>query len=149
MPKILLNIHGEEYIARLNASEPNAIRSYQAKTLPAKEEESPILISPPPPSFDSPDSSDGGENVKIGENCSCSSPHKSWQLGRKSRIQITTPSSITASAEVEEVTTMSPEDEQKLHEDLVRESTEVGILFASKPVIQALANPFIGPLTNR
>lgn len=28
-------------------------------------------------------------------------------------------------------------------------STKVGLLFASKPVVQLMANPFIGPLTNR
>ena len=28
-------------------------------------------------------------------------------------------------------------------------STKVGLMFASKPVVQLIANPFIGPLTNR
>ena len=28
-------------------------------------------------------------------------------------------------------------------------NTEVGLMFASKPVVQMIANPFIGPLTNR
>ena len=30
-----------------------------------------------------------------------------------------------------------------------RLSTKVGFLFASKPVVQLITNPFIGPLTNR
>ncbi|KAI2803213.1 hypothetical protein BLOT_007336 [Blomia tropicalis] len=47
-------------------------------------------------------------------------------------------------------TTMPPSDEVLLrHEELVNENTEVGIMFASKPIVQALTNPFIGPLTNK
>lgn len=45
---------------------------------------------------------------------------------------------------------ISKQEEQKIKEkELREESTEVGILFASKPVIQAITNPFIGPLTNK
>lgn len=35
------------------------------------------------------------------------------------------------------------------HKDIVDESFEVGVMFASKPIVQAFANPFIGTLTNR
>ena len=35
------------------------------------------------------------------------------------------------------------------HNELIQENVEVGILLASKPLIQLLANPFVGPLTNR
>ena len=35
------------------------------------------------------------------------------------------------------------------HQDIVDESFEVGVMFASKPVVQALANPFVGAITNR
>jgi len=35
------------------------------------------------------------------------------------------------------------------HNELIQENVEVGILLASKPFIQLLANPFVGPLTNR
>ncbi|KAG9510029.1 Synaptic vesicular amine transporter [Fragariocoptes setiger] len=35
------------------------------------------------------------------------------------------------------------------HQDLVDENFEVGIMFASKPIVQAIANPFIGTLTNK
>ena len=28
-------------------------------------------------------------------------------------------------------------------------NTQVGLMFASKPVVQMIANPFIGPLTNK
>lgn len=30
-----------------------------------------------------------------------------------------------------------------------RLSTKVGLMFASKPIVQLITNPFIGPLTNR
>lgn len=35
------------------------------------------------------------------------------------------------------------------HTELVEENVEVGVMFASKAFIQLLANPFVGPLTNR
>lgn len=28
-------------------------------------------------------------------------------------------------------------------------NSKVGLMFASKPIVQLIANPFIGPLTNR
>ena len=39
-------------------------------------------------------------------------------------------------------------DEAK-HSELIQENVEVGVMFASKAFVQLLANPFIGPLTNR
>ena len=30
-----------------------------------------------------------------------------------------------------------------------RLNTKVGLMFASKPIVQLIANPFIGPLTNK
>merc|ERR1711963_782546 len=38
--------------------------------------------------------------------------------------------------------------EQK-HKELVEENFEVGVMFASKAFVQLIANPFVGPLTNR
>lgn len=35
------------------------------------------------------------------------------------------------------------------HADLDAENVEVGFMFASKAIMQLLANPFIGPVTNR
>ena len=35
------------------------------------------------------------------------------------------------------------------HKELIEESTEVGIMFASKPIIQAFVNPFVGTVTNK
>lgn len=35
------------------------------------------------------------------------------------------------------------------HQELVEESTEVGVMFASKPIIQALVNPAVGHITNK
>lgn len=35
------------------------------------------------------------------------------------------------------------------HEDLVRESEIVALMFASKAFVQLIANGFIGPLTHR
>ena len=47
-------------------------------------------------------------------------------------------------------TTRPPLAEDALrHEELINENAEVGIMFASKPIVQAITNPFVGPLTNK
>lgn len=35
------------------------------------------------------------------------------------------------------------------HQQLMQENFEVGVMFASKPIIQAISNPFVGEATNR
>ncbi|KAH6947971.1 hypothetical protein HPB50_022287 [Hyalomma asiaticum] len=45
--------------------------------------------------------------------------------------------------------TLSPQQMKTRHDLLNNENVEVGIMFASKPVVQALVNPVVGPLTNR
>ena len=35
------------------------------------------------------------------------------------------------------------------HKELIEENMEVGMMFASKAFVQLLANPFVGPLTNK
>lgn len=49
------------------------------------------------------------------------------------------------------LTTLDPEIAKKeaKHKDLVQETVEVGIMFASKAFVQLLANPFVGPLTHK
>ena len=37
----------------------------------------------------------------------------------------------------------------KRHKELSKENVEVGVMFASKAVVQMIANPFVGPLTNK
>ncbi|XP_055929776.1 synaptic vesicular amine transporter-like [Argiope bruennichi] len=56
-------------------------------------------------------------------------------------------SSSAPRAEVTEV----PASTKKLtkHQELVNENFEVSLMFASKPLVQAFANPFIGPISNR
>jgi len=39
--------------------------------------------------------------------------------------------------------------EERKHKELVEENLEVGVMFASKAFVQLIANPFVGPLTNR
>ncbi|RZC34511.1 synaptic vesicular amine transporter, partial [Asbolus verrucosus] len=49
------------------------------------------------------------------------------------------------------ITTLDPEAEEKKmrHKDLVQETVQVGMMFASKAFVQLLANPFVGPLTHK
>ncbi|XP_017090759.2 synaptic vesicular amine transporter isoform X1 [Drosophila bipectinata] len=55
-----------------------------------------------------------------------------------------------------EVSTLSPEENEtyyreleERHNELVGETVEVGLLFASKAFVQLLVNPIVGPLTHR
>ncbi|XP_075166400.1 vesicular monoamine transporter isoform X2 [Haematobia irritans] len=55
-----------------------------------------------------------------------------------------------------EISTLSPEENETLyrgleerHNELVGETVEVGLLFASKAFVQLLVNPIVGPLTHR
>ncbi|XP_061393149.1 synaptic vesicular amine transporter [Musca vetustissima] len=55
-----------------------------------------------------------------------------------------------------EVSTLSPEENETLyreleerHQELVGETVEVGLLFASKAFVQLLVNPIVGPLTHK
>jgi len=41
------------------------------------------------------------------------------------------------------------EEKRRKHKELVHENVEVGVMFASKAVVQLIANPFVGPLTNK
>uniref|UniRef100_W8BJN2 Synaptic vesicular amine transporter n=2 Tax=Ceratitis capitata TaxID=7213 RepID=W8BJN2_CERCA len=70
-----------------------------------------------------------------------------------------TPSPCSADGEplpTAEVVTLSPEENftlyremEERHKELVGETVEVGILFASKAFVQLLVNPIVGPLTHR
>ncbi len=40
-------------------------------------------------------------------------------------------------------------EKRRKHKELVEENVEVGVMFASKAVVQLITNPFVGPLTNR
>lgn len=46
-------------------------------------------------------------------------------------------------------TSVSPSTCPREDEDLLNENVQVGLLFASKAMVQFLTNPFIGLLTNR
>ncbi|KAJ3666469.1 hypothetical protein Zmor_001910 [Zophobas morio] len=66
-------------------------------------------------------------------------------------ISVTTSSNDFDNVSTVFTTTLDPEqEEQKMrHHDLVQETVEVGMMFASKAFVQLLANPFVGPLTHK
>lgn len=65
-------------------------------------------------------------------------------------IETTTTDADSETATMAMITTLSPIDANELrHQELVNENTEVGVMFASKPIVQAITNPFVGPLTNK
>ncbi|UXI19885.1 hypothetical protein NH340_JMT05828 [Sarcoptes scabiei] len=50
---------------------------------------------------------------------------------------------------VPNITISVPDANELRHQELVDENTEVGVMFASKPIVQAFTNPFVGTLTNK
>ena len=48
-------------------------------------------------------------------------------------------------------TTVDPVQAQKDHrnEDLIEETVDVGMMFASKAFVQLLTNPIVGPMTHK
>ncbi|XP_042900063.1 synaptic vesicular amine transporter-like [Parasteatoda tepidariorum] len=79
-----------------------------------------------------------------------SSNGRKKQRGRGKNVVTTTEEEEEAETTTEPaITTLSPEMKELRHHELVEENVEVGIMFASKPIVQAITNPFIGPLTNR
>lgn len=40
-------------------------------------------------------------------------------------------------------------ENEERHKELVGETVEVGLMFASKAFVQLLANPIVGPLTHK
>ena len=38
---------------------------------------------------------------------------------------------------------------EERHRDIVNENMVVGLMFASKAILQLITNPFVGPITNR
>lgn len=58
---------------------------------------------------------------------------------------------ILSSFAEDNFTTVDPEllERQSRHKDLVQETVEIGMMFASKAFVQLLANPFVGPLTHK
>ena len=58
---------------------------------------------------------------------------------------------IESKAEQEDTWWRHHKEKEKIrkHKELVKENVEVGVMFASKAVVQLIANPFVGPLTNK
>lgn len=64
---------------------------------------------------------------------------------RPPRTRPTTPTTTA----VTNLSTLSPEDAELRHEELVEVNVRVGLLFASKAAMQLLVNPFVGHITNK
>lgn len=79
--------------------------------------------------------------------------HPDAPLDSLPRIPFTTP--LPYDRDSLEPTTLSPENAsiyavlEERHKELVGETVEVGLMFASKAFVQLLANPIVGPLTHK
>ncbi|XP_055332602.1 synaptic vesicular amine transporter-like [Paramacrobiotus metropolitanus] len=65
------------------------------------------------------------------------------------RRRLKTKSTAATTPGTTNATTLSPEDAELQHEELVEVNVRVGVMFASKAIMQLIANPFVGLLTNR
>ncbi|KAJ6645476.1 Synaptic vesicular amine transporter, partial [Pseudolycoriella hygida] len=83
--------------------------------------------------------------------------HPDAPLDSFPRTPLTTPTPLSDSRPTDgsETTTLSAENAsyyaelEERHKELVGETVEVGLMFASKAFVQLLANPIVGPLTHK
>ncbi|XP_037032910.1 synaptic vesicular amine transporter isoform X1 [Bradysia coprophila] len=82
--------------------------------------------------------------------------HPDAPLDSFPRTPLTTPSPLSSRpTDGMETTTLSAENAsyyaelEERHKELVGETVEVGLMFASKAFVQLLANPIVGPLTHK
>lgn len=122
IPAFLIDIHREESMAKLREN-PNFCENYLPST------EAPVYIH----SFRGQARTYEKDGYNPGE--------KDQEIERSFNS-----SNINESTNKTKFGKEIPDLKEK---ELRQESTEVGVLFASKPVVQAITNPFIGPLTNK
>lgn len=87
------------------------------------------------------------DGIKV--KCTCRETEKGrfvTEFSADERYSFTTSEPSTTT---EQITTTASPAAQLRHEELVEENLEVGVMFASKPVVQAIINPFVGAMTNR
>ncbi|GBN14437.1 hypothetical protein AVEN_79160-1 [Araneus ventricosus] len=138
IPSYLYELHHERDIEKLNATEFSTTTSTTAAAH--------IQI---------PDEDQMTTTESIQQICNCPQDKggKEDKGGTKRRKQRVNPPRETTTEQVVETepptTTLSTEMKELRHHELIEENVEVGIMFASKPIVQAITNPFIGPLTNR
>lgn len=88
--------------------------------------------------------------LKVNRSANASIPSRSMiKQTSQNSPQSTSTEKATEETTTEAYTTLSPEMQKLRHAELINESVEVGIMFASKPIVQAITNPFVGPLTNK
>lgn len=93
------------------------------------------------------------EGIKV--KCTCRETEKGrfvteFSADERFLTVTTADSSPLDESTTERIPSTTPSPAARLrHEELVEENFEVGIMFASKPVVQAIINPFVGAATNR
>lgn len=102
----------------------------------------PLTINTPPTPTQQPCPCNGNEAAPAPIEYSTLSPEGKYDFDFKLRLNVLF---THVSAENE---TYYRELEER-HNELVGETVEVGLLFASKAIVQLLVNPIVGPLTHR
>lgn len=89
------------------------------------------------------------DGIKV--KCTCRETEKGrfvTEFSADEQFMVTTPETSVPTTTEGSTTTANPAARLR-HEELVEENFEVGVMFASKPVVQAIINPFVGAATNR
>lgn len=125
----------------LKASERSSISSTSESSVSPNEDQSSIT-----PNWQG--LCDKFKNKQENEDSNSISPNKP-PTGESLKMQNNPQTTSEETTSEDLTTTLSPEMKELKHRELINENVEVGMMFASKPIVQAITNPFIGPLTNR
>ncbi|RWS06940.1 Major Facilitator-like protein 4 [Dinothrombium tinctorium] len=129
IPGFLFELNHEKTMAKVNETIKASAERTSTEINRSVEIESPQLLQ---------DAIERQNNKSIENGCRCDEIEANPTTTLDSIVKTTQyPPPVTQSSE-----------EQIRHRELMDENLEVGILFASKPVIQAITNPFVGTMTN-
>ncbi|OQV24664.1 hypothetical protein BV898_01723 [Hypsibius exemplaris] len=138
IPEYLYQLDHPEHAAG-NFTKISSSSSKQRPAMTTSTVASAIWVTDPDSSVITPD--DGGELFEVITTTELPPPSTLLYTRKPPRRRTT--------RAVTNATTLSPEDTELRHEELVEVNVRVGLMFASKAGFQLLANPFVGHLTNR
>lgn len=173
IPAFLFQMHHKDSVAKLNETLRNATPSPQqefAAQFAAMNREKPKLL---PEFTSSKEETFEGPKTAEGMNLQCTCRQETngefvtelstfnqrelsqqqeqsndYQANSARNWKYYTTSTTTEEPEPSIEVTEDPVKNQR-HLDLQAENFEVGVMFASKPIVQAITNPFVGTMTNR
>lgn len=160
IPAFLFELHHKADIVKLNATlaaaTPSPAERFAAATA-AKNKERPAYL---PTVNYSPQSTRNGQQqfdqvLGVKGTCTCQPGETTGNVVLEPVVSEYAAMMVAATTKFPQVTTPEPPTTTQTpakmlrHKELLEENFEVGIMFASKPIVQAITNPFVGTMTNR